>query len=108
MNNDSIETLQDFIKSLEERLNTVEAENERLREDNKALSYNVVSLGDIIKKKERLWGYLESRFVEVCKTCTPEERAKCLMFPDMCEGECKEIVDLEALIDKAADRGEIR
>lgn len=71
-----------------------------LEDENKSLSHNVVSLGNIIKQKEKLWKYLESRFVEVCKTCTPEEKAKCVMFPEYCEGECKEIVDLFALIDK--------
>ena len=84
------------------------AENNNLREDNKALSHNIVSLGNTIKQKEKIWGYLEARFVEVCKTCTPEEKAKCIMFPEYCEGECKELVDLEALIDKALDKGDVK
>lgn len=95
-------------ENLQFQVDQLTAEVNNLKEDNKALSHNVVSLGNTIKQKEKLWKYLESRFVEVCKTCTPEEKAKCIMFPEYCEGECKELVDLEALIDKALDKGEVR
>lgn len=88
------------IKALEDENKLLKVQIEQLEIDKKALSNNVVSFGNIIKQKEKLWKYLESRFVEVCKTCTPAEKAKCVMFPEYCEGECKEIVDLFALIDK--------
>lgn len=88
------------IKELEQRNKELQAKIELLESDKKALSNNVVSLGNIIKKKEKLWKYLETRFVEVCKTCSDEDKAKCLMFPDMCDGECKEIIDLVDLLEK--------
>ena len=89
-----------YINDLEKENEELKIQIEQLEQDKKALSNNVVSFGNIIKQKEKLWKYLESRFVEVCKTCTPEEKAKCVMFPEYCEGECKEVVDLFALIDK--------
>lgn len=95
-------------ESLQFQVDKLTAENNNLKEDNKALSHDVVSLSKTIKQKEKIWGYLESRFVEVCKTCSVEEKAKCIMFPEYCEGQCKELVDLEALIDKALDKGEVR
>lgn len=86
----------------------LKARIEELENDNKALANNVVQLGEIIKKKEKLWKHLEARFVEVCKTCTQEEKAHCIMFPEYCEGECTEIVDLLGLLEKATEKGGIR
>lgn len=83
-------------------------ENENLKREIKSLSNKVISLGEIIKKKEHLWSYLESRFVKVCKTCNNEEKAKCLMFPEYCEGECSEFVDLVSLLEKAIEKGGVQ
>lgn len=61
------------------------------------------------EKAKKRYAYYESRFVEVCKECSESDRAKCLMFPDYCEGNgCKELVDLEALLDKAMQDGVVR
>ena len=51
------------------------------------------------------WKYFESRFVK-CNTCTPDKKENCLMFTEgLCEGErCEELIDLEALIDKAIEK----
>ena len=54
---------------------------EELEQDNKALANNVVQLGEVIKKKEKLWKHLEARFVEVCKTCTQEEKSTLCNVP---------------------------
>lgn len=81
---------------------------DELEKDNQALTKSVVTFGTTIKQKEKLWKHLESRFVEVCKTCNDDEKAHCLMFPEYCEGQCTEIVDLFALLDKATDNGKVQ
>lgn len=62
-----------------------------------------------LEKERKINEYIKARFV-LCNTCTDEERKKCLMFTEgLCEGErCEQIVDLEALLDKAADEGVVR
>lgn len=107
-NSEVIANLLSENEKLRFQIDQLTTEINNLKEDNKALSHNVVTLGETIKQKEKIWGYLESRFVEVCRTCSVEEKAKCIMFPDYCEGECKELIDLEALIDKALDKGDVK
>ena len=62
-----------------------------------------------LEKERKINEYIKARFV-LCNTCTDEERKKCLMFTEgLCEGErCEQIVDLEALLDKAVDEGVVR
>lgn len=62
-----------------------------------------------IEKERKINEYIKARFV-VCNTCTDEERKRCLMFTEnLCEGErCEQIVDLESLLDKAVEKGEVR
>lgn len=88
------------IKALEDENKLLKVQIEQLEIDKKALANNAISLGKVIKDKEKLWKYLESRFVKVCKECNEEEKAKCIMFPEYCEGQCTEIVDLLELINK--------
>lgn len=58
------------------------------------------------EKAKKRYAYYEARFVEVCKDCSESDKAKCLMYPDYCEGDqCKELVDLENLLDKAIEKG---
>lgn len=63
-------------EKLKFQVDQLTAELNSLKEDNKNLSHSVISMGETIKKKERIWGYLESRFVEVCKECSIEEKSK--------------------------------
>lgn len=103
-----IDELLAFNEALCKKNNKLEEENVSLRKDVRGLSDKVIELSNVIQKKTKLWKYLESRFVEVCKTCTNEEKAKCIMFPEYCEGECTELIDLVALMEKAADKGVVR
>lgn len=57
------------------------------------------------EKKEKLYSYLEGRFVECIQSCTQEEKEKCPMFPEFCEGEHTKFVDIVELLNK---KGEIR
>lgn len=69
------------------------------------LTEEIKSLESELEKGKKRWKYFESRFIE-CSTCTSAEKEKCLMFTEgLCEGErCNELIDLEALIDKAIDK----
>lgn len=104
----NVDELLAFNDSLSKKNNELEEENASLKKDVRGLSDKVIELGNIIQKKTKLWKYLESRFVEVCRVCSTEEKAKCIMFPEYCEGECKETIDLLALLEKAVDRGEVK
>lgn len=41
---------------------------------------------------------MNNNLVEVTCDCTPEKKSKCIMFPEYCEGERKEIIDLYELV----------
>lgn len=71
--------------------------------------YVIERLEEELAKEKRINEYIKARFV-ICNTCTDDERKKCLMFTEgLCEGErCEQIVDLESLIDKAAEAGTVR
>lgn len=96
------------VDDLQRENEKLKLEIEELQNDKNKLAHSVVTLGNIIKDKEELWGELEKRFVVVEKVCNVEEKAKCPMFPEYCEGSCKERVDLLALLEKAADEGKIQ
>lgn len=79
-------------------------ENENLQQDNNRLRKNLAALSN----NSKLYKYLAARFVTVSQ-CTPDMKDKCLMFSEgLCEGErCNTFVDLESLLDQAAENGKI-
>ena len=81
-------------EKLKNDYNDLLTEHKKLKElyANQTAEYN---------KAKRRYAYYEARFVEVCKECDNDTKAKCLMYPEYCEGDnCKELVDLEQLISK--------
>lgn len=79
------------MNELDEEYRRLLVENERLKKE--------------LQEGKARWQYFESRFVK-CNTCTPDKKENCLMFTEgLCEGErCEELIDLEALIDKAIEK----
>ena len=49
---------------------------------------------------EKLFEEFKGRLVEVECECDNEKRAKCVMYPEYCDGTRKEIIDLVQLIDE--------
>ena len=49
---------------------------------------------------EKLFEEFKGRLVEVECECDDEKRAKCVMYPEYCDGTRKEIIDLVQLIDE--------
>lgn len=105
--NNPVPSIQEDVLSLRSENEQLKLEIENLKADKNALAHNVVMLGKIIREKEDLWNYLEKRFVTVEKVCDVEEKAKCPMFPEFCEGSCKERIDLVALLEKACEGGNV-
>lgn len=72
------------------------------------LKNNLISLGQIVKENKSKWEYLSGRFVQV-NYCSDDQRTKCPLYPIDCQGDnCKEFVDLFALLDKAIDENGIK
>lgn len=77
---------------------------EQLLVEHKKLKELYASQTAEYNKAKKRYAYYEARFVEVCKYCDDEQRAKCLMYPEYCDGtNCKELIDLEQLISKGED-----
>lgn len=79
---------------------------EKLKSDYENLLFEHKKLKELYAKQtadfreaKKRYAYYEARFVKVCKECDNEQRAKCIMYPEYCEGVgCEELVDLEQLI----------
>lgn len=91
-----------------EDIETLKARCEQLEVENKRLKDTLISLGNIVKEKKKMWEYFESRFVQV-DFCNDEQRTKCPLYPIDCQGgNCQSFIDLVDLMDKAIDNGGIR
>ena len=81
---------------------------ERLKSDYENLLIEHKKLKELYAKQtaefreaKKRYAYYEARFVKVCKECDDEQRSKCIMYPEYCEGVgCEELVDLEQLVTK--------
>lgn len=91
-----------------EDIETLKGRCEQLEVENKRLKDTLISLGNIVKEKKKMWEYFESKFVQV-DFCNDEQRTKCPLYPIDCQGDnCQSFIDLVDLMDKAIDNGGIR